>query len=609
MLSNCAARAGADIGGIGIGCTGPVYPHTGEIGDVEFLKSWKGGNLAAALETRFGVRVALENDADSAALGEAFWGAGRGNEQVIFVTVGTGIGVGIVLHGELYRGVEGAHPEIGHQIVEASGPQCYCGARGCWEALAAGPAMTRWMSEHRPHDELSAEQICKLAAAGDELALHAVEREAHYLGLGLANLVNIFCPQGIVLGGSVMAARRFFSTASARRSSATAHRCQLTVRKSAWHRWGRMRHLSAPRRRGIIDSAGKGSGVSLDLEVIRGRYLSDVLSQPEALRATRNGLRHAPVFDEIARASHTDRFARVVLTGMGSSYFGLHPLSIELAAHGWTPLMLETSELIHYYPHLLTPSTLVVAVSQSGKSVEMVRMLKLNARKATVIGITNHIDGPLAREADFVVLTHAGEEFSVSCKTYLAAQMALPLLAAALCGLDRTERLAELEPAADAVEHYLQQWTTHVEEFAALLRDVRDIFLVGRGSSLAAACTGALIIKESDHFHAEGMSSAAFRHGPFEMLERGRFVGIFGGDGKTRNLNDGLLEDVARTPAACVMFAADSAQPACRVPQVPEIATPIAEILPIQMITLSLAALSQREPGKFERATKVTAVE
>jgi len=349
--------------------------------------------------------------------------------------------------------------------------------------------------------------------------------------------------------------------------------------------------------------------VSLDLEAIRGRYLSDLLSQPEALRATWNGLRHTPVFDEIARACHADGFARVVLTGMGSSYFGLHPLSIELAAHGWTPLLLETSELIHYYPHLLTPSTLVVAVSQSGKSVEMVRMLDLNAGMATVVGVTNHIDSTLAREANFAVLTEAGEEFSVSCKTYVAAQVALPVLSAALCGLDRTERLGELEPAANVVAHYLQRWPTHVEEFAALLREVRDIFLVGRGSSLAAACTGALIIKESDHFHAEAMSSAAFRHGPFEMLERGRFVGIFGGAGKTRNLNDGLLEDVARMPAASVMFAADSAQPACRLPEVAGIAKQIAEILPIQMITLALAALAHREPGKFERATKVTAVE
>jgi glucokinase len=118
--------------------------------------------------------------------------------------------VGIVLRGELYRGVDGAHPEIGHQIVDASGPKCYCGARGCWEALAAGPAMARWMEERLPGCGLSAKQICAMAAEGDELARNAVEREAHFLGLGLANLVNIFCPEAIVLGGSVMQSAHLF---------------------------------------------------------------------------------------------------------------------------------------------------------------------------------------------------------------------------------------------------------------------------------------------------------------------------------------------------------------------------------------------------------------
>lgn len=210
MLRDGAARANVIIEGIGIGCTGPVYPHTGEIGDVAFLKSWCGANLVGELESRFAVRAALENDADAATLGEAFWGAGRGKAQVLFVTVGTGIGVGMVLNEQLYRGVDGAHPETGHQIIDPSGPKCYCGAHGCWEVLAAGPAMTAWMNEHASEPSLNAKQICALAIAGDALAQKAVEREAHYLGLGLANLVNIFCPEVIVLGGSVMRSASLF---------------------------------------------------------------------------------------------------------------------------------------------------------------------------------------------------------------------------------------------------------------------------------------------------------------------------------------------------------------------------------------------------------------
>lgn len=347
----------------------------------------------------------------------------------------------------------------------------------------------------------------------------------------------------------------------------------------------------------------------MNLEVVRGRYLSDLLSQPEALEATWDGLRASSVFGEIARTCQPDRFPRIVLTGMGSSYFGLHPLCIELAAHGWTPLMLETSELIHYYAHLLAPSTLVIAVSQSGKSVEMMRMLELNAKRSRIVGVTNTADSPLAREAQFAVLTEAGEEFSVSCKTYLAGQMALSMLGGVLCGLDRAQRLNELRGTADRVRVYLDQWETHVADMAELLRNVRDVFLVGRGPSLAAACTGALTIKESDHFHAEGMSSAALRHGPFDMLGAGVFVGVFAGDSKARQLHDRLLEDLADTEAKAVLFAADAKQPGCRLPKVAEAAAPIVEILPVQMMTLALAALAGREPGKFVRATKVTMVE
>lgn len=213
MLRDCVQRSGASIDGIGIGCTGPVDPITGEIGDVNCIKEWKGANPVGELSSRFDVSVAMENDADAAALGESSWGAGRGREHMVFVTVGTGIGAGVLIGGKLYRGVDGSHPEIGHHVIDASGPSCYCGARGCWEVLARGPAMTEWMrAEDGTRGSLTAKEICDLARNGDALAAEAVEREGHYLGLGLANLVTIFTPEVIVLGGSVMQSAALFMT-------------------------------------------------------------------------------------------------------------------------------------------------------------------------------------------------------------------------------------------------------------------------------------------------------------------------------------------------------------------------------------------------------------
>ncbi|MBZ5690114.1 MAG: ROK family protein [Acidobacteriia bacterium] len=215
MLDATAHEVNTEVTGIGIGSTGPVLPLTGEFGEVNFFPNWKGENLVRDLSDKFHVSVALENDADAAALGEAGWGAGKNKKRLIYVTIGTGIGTGFIIDGHLYRGVDHSHPEIGHHLVDPSGPACVCGFRGCWESLAAGPAMTAWMNEQAPSSyphgrDLSAKRICELATAGDDLAKRVVDREAYYLGLGLANLITMFCPDAIVLGGSVMKSAPLF---------------------------------------------------------------------------------------------------------------------------------------------------------------------------------------------------------------------------------------------------------------------------------------------------------------------------------------------------------------------------------------------------------------
>lgn len=209
MLRESAKIAQAELTGIGIGSTGWVYPFTGEFGDVDFFPGWKGCNPVKDLAREFNVRAALENDGDASVLGEAAWGAGKGKSRLIYVTVGTGIGGGIILDGQLYRGADRSHPEVGHHVIDASGPPCTCGFRGCWEALATGPAMAAWFkskarADGRSAEDLTAKEIFQLAKKGDALAQEAVTRETYYLGLGLANLINLFVPEMIVLGGSII---------------------------------------------------------------------------------------------------------------------------------------------------------------------------------------------------------------------------------------------------------------------------------------------------------------------------------------------------------------------------------------------------------------------
>ena len=343
--------------------------------------------------------------------------------------------------------------------------------------------------------------------------------------------------------------------------------------------------------------------------IIEGGYLRDILDQPRALRETIAGLKIESAIDEIGRKIRGGEFERVVLTGMGSSFHGLHPLNLALIQLGCAPVMVETSELIHFETNLLTPRTLVVAVSQSGRSVEMVRLLEVNRKQATIMGVTNYGDSPLGLESDAAIVTLAGEESTVSCKTYVCSLSALHWLASVFAGngLDGTRR--ELEPVAAAVEGYLREWMFHVHRLAKRLEGIQHMFVVGRGSSLAAVGTGALTIKESDHFHAEGMSSAAFRHGPMEMLNDGTFVVIFAGDQKTRNLHLGLRRELKERGVGFAWIGEDAEDAELRLPAMAPGLRPIMEILPIQMITLALAANANREAGKFEHATKITTVE
>ena len=120
----------------------------------------------------------------------------------------------MVFTGALYRGAGGVHPEVGHHILEASGPACYCGSRGCWEALASGPALRDWYLSNSPAEThcvgLDARRVCELAAVGDKISQQAVQREGFYLGAGLANLINLYAPDVVALGGGVMASWPLF---------------------------------------------------------------------------------------------------------------------------------------------------------------------------------------------------------------------------------------------------------------------------------------------------------------------------------------------------------------------------------------------------------------
>jgi glucosamine--fructose-6-phosphate aminotransferase (isomerizing) len=269
----------------------------------------------------------------------------------------------------------------------------------------------------------------------------------------------------------------------------------------------------------------------------------------------------------------------------------------------------ETSELVHAQIAQLSERTLLIAVSQSGQSVEALRLLERLPTSCHLVGVTNEQRSPLAQRARTAITMLAGEETTVSCKTYLATVTALLWLIRVLRDGNSSEVGEELAATADVTAEYLSQWRDHTEALARLLEPIEHLFILGRGPSLAAAGTGALIIKEAARFQAEAMSSATFRHGPMELVSDDTAVFILEGSSGVAELNQKLHHDLQGLSAVVHLLDRKTALPALRLPTVSDSMLPLVEVLPLQMMSLGLAALVGHEAGRFLRATKLTTVE
>lgn len=199
--------------GIGIASPGPLDTKKGIIFNSPNLPGWKRVPLKNVIKREFNVPVILENDTNAIALGEYWMGNGKGVDHLICITIGTGVGGGIILNGQIWHGRDDLGGEIGHMIIEKDGLECNCGNKGCLEAYISATGIIkrtiqalnkgRVSSLSKKRNKLTSELIFNEAKKGDKLSLEIVHETAEYLGIGLANLVNILNPEIIILGGGV----------------------------------------------------------------------------------------------------------------------------------------------------------------------------------------------------------------------------------------------------------------------------------------------------------------------------------------------------------------------------------------------------------------------
>jgi glucokinase len=206
-----------EITAVGIGAPGPVDVEAGILVAPPNLPGWDRVSLKQLIEAELGITTFMDNDANAGALGEHRFGAGRGTRHMIYVTVSTGIGGGLILDGRLYYGADGMAGEIGHITIVPHGPLCGCGNRGCLEILSSGTSIAREARERVARgvptlmadlaegnlERITAKLVAQAAGQGDAEAQHILTEAMNYLGIGMATLVNLFNPQLIVIGGGV----------------------------------------------------------------------------------------------------------------------------------------------------------------------------------------------------------------------------------------------------------------------------------------------------------------------------------------------------------------------------------------------------------------------
>jgi glucokinase len=211
-LEEMLAETGANLTAIGIGCPGPIDIERGLALSPTNLPQWIDFPLVGTLKDRFQVPTVLDNDANAAALGEYFYGAGRGFKDILYVTISTGIGGAIICEGRIHHGLGAGAGEVGHTIVRHDGLRCLCGMRGCLETIASGLSIARRMKETLAAlggettenlDEITAETVVEMVKNGDRAALSIWDETIKFLAIGIGNAITLIAPEAVIIGGGV----------------------------------------------------------------------------------------------------------------------------------------------------------------------------------------------------------------------------------------------------------------------------------------------------------------------------------------------------------------------------------------------------------------------
>ncbi|MBU3191026.1 SIS domain-containing protein [Clostridium bowmanii] len=343
-------------------------------------------------------------------------------------------------------------------------------------------------------------------------------------------------------------------------------------------------------------------------------FLKDVLDQPNSLRKSLETLISSSCI-KIMNEINVQEYEKIIFSGMGSSHFCNCAASTFLNQNGYISTVISTSQLLHYEINSINRKTLLVLVSQSGESAEIVKLIEKIPNNITVIAITNNVNSSLGKRGNFVFLLNVPDEEAVSTRTYLSSLIISNLLAKALVGQLNDDFINDVNTSLDNLENFLTSYTETGYLIKNFIQAPTYCCIIGRGYSLPSVHAGALFIRELAKYPSIDFESAEFRHGPFEMVNNGFLAMIFAPDGETYNLNIGLAENIAKHHGKAILVTNRKPQTTNEnilvIEQKPcsEFLAPINEIAPLQLLANCLAEAKNLEVGTFLHSSKITKVE
>lgn len=345
------------------------------------------------------------------------------------------------------------------------------------------------------------------------------------------------------------------------------------------------------------------------------KFLDEILEQPVALSDTLAFYESEEGKDLLQRAINLCQgveIAGILLTGMGSSFFTSYLASCLLSANGITAFAINASELLHYHFSLLRKDTVLVGVSQSGESFEVVEILKRLPQGVPCLSVTNDASSRLAKMGSEVLLSKAGLEEMTSTKSYVSIALVKLIFSWALAGKWTQRKKDEIRQLITTIEELLKSHQVWMPKISRFLGEYDYIEMIGRGPAWSSVNQGALMFKEAVRNPSGGSFGGEFRHGPMEMVREGFRAVVFAPEGKTFDQSLKMARDIARFKGKVVIISnveLDQSDPnihVFRLEVIDEYLFAIGSIIPIQFMVNSRAIELGREPGYFTRGAKIT---